>query len=95
MPRAPGDLIGGHADKYFALEDVVGNVDAHEQSCVKHYRGGREPGARNPCRCSFFNTRFGFSALVLIPSLYREEIESTISFVMTVALIAGRGQRQH
>ena len=25
--------------EYIALEDVVGNVDAHEQPCVKDYRG--------------------------------------------------------
>ena len=37
------------AGQYFALKDVVGDVDAHEQPCIKHYRGRRELGARNPC----------------------------------------------
>jgi len=35
--------------QYSVFEDVVGNIDAHEQPCVKHYRGRREPGTRNPC----------------------------------------------
>jgi hypothetical protein len=32
-------MMGLHADQYFALEDVVGNVDAHEQRCVNCDRG--------------------------------------------------------
>jgi hypothetical protein len=31
-------LSGVRSGEYIALEDVVGNVDAHEQSCVKRYR---------------------------------------------------------
>jgi hypothetical protein len=26
-------------DEHIALEDVIGDVDAHEQPCVKDYRG--------------------------------------------------------
>lgn len=34
-PRTRGHVLGVHARRYLALEDVVGNVDAHEQPCVK------------------------------------------------------------
>jgi hypothetical protein len=48
-PRARRYLTGVRAGQHLALKNVVGNVDAHEQPRVKHYRGRREPGARNPC----------------------------------------------
>ena len=34
-PGARGELPGVRGGQYLALENVVGNVDTHEQSCVK------------------------------------------------------------
>jgi hypothetical protein len=47
-PRALGYVPGLRTSQEFALEDVVRNVDAHEQPRVERHRGGREPGARDP-----------------------------------------------
>src|SRR5436190_4487507 len=50
-PRTQGHLRGLRASQDFALEDVVGNVNAYEQPRVHRDRGGREPRTRDPGRC--------------------------------------------
>src|SRR5262249_52388815 len=47
-PHPLGYVRSLGAGQNFALEYVVGKVDAHEQPCVEHDRGGRESGARDP-----------------------------------------------
>jgi hypothetical protein len=52
-PPSGGHLRGIRSPQYLPLEDVVGNVHAHEERCVERYRSRREVGARNPCRCEW------------------------------------------
>jgi hypothetical protein len=47
--RTLGDLRGVRACQYLAFEDVIRDVDADEEPCVKHDRGRCETRTRNPC----------------------------------------------
>lgn len=46
-PRMIGDVYGSRQN--LMLEDVVGDVDAYEQSRIEHDGGGGKLGARDPC----------------------------------------------
>src|SRR5262245_4242440 len=50
-PHPLGYERGVCAGQNLALEDVVGNVDAHEQARVKRHRGASEPGTGDPGGC--------------------------------------------
>ena len=49
-PRSIGHMRGVRLRQHFPLEDVIGNIHAHEERCVERHRDGRELSARNPCR---------------------------------------------
>lgn len=49
-PRTRGEMARIRTGQYLVLKDVIGNINAHEQSRVEDHRRRCELGMRDPCR---------------------------------------------